>query len=81
MCTRVFSEICNDARMRRAVNMSWALCHSLWRGGFLCTGPMAVYRDKSTGLMLIMEYLFAGPGYGPQRLSDFSSKGSTRMNI
>ena len=59
----------------------WALCHPLWRGGFSCTRPMAVYRDKSTGLMLIMEYLFAGPGYGPWRLSDFGSKGSTRMNI
>ena len=59
----------------------WALCHPLWRGGFSCTGPMAVYRDKSTSLMLIMEYLFAGPGYGSQRLSDFGSKeGSTRMN-
>ena len=58
-----------------------ALCHPLQRGGFSCTGPMAMYRDKSTGLMLIMEYLFAGPGYGPQRLSDFGSKGPTRMNV
>ena len=32
-------------------------------------------------LMLIIKYLFAGPGYGPRRLSDFGSKeGSTRMN-
>ena len=53
----------------------------LQRGGFSCTGPTAVDRDKSTGLMLIMEYLFAGPGYGPQRLSDISSKGSTRTNM
>ena len=37
----------------------------LQRGGFSCAGPMAADRDKSTGLMLIMEYLFAGPGYGP----------------
>ena len=29
--------------------VSWALCHPLQRGGFSCTGPMAVYRDKSTG--------------------------------
>ena len=26
-----------------------ALCHPLQRGGFSCTGPTAVYRDKSTG--------------------------------
>ena len=60
--------------------MSRGLDHPLRRGGSSCTGPTAVYRDKSTGLMLIMEYLFAGPGYGPRRLSDFGSKGSTRMN-
>ena len=53
----------------------------LQRGGFSCAGPTAVDRDKSTGLMLIIGYLFAGPGYGPRRLSDISSKGSTRMNM
>ena len=26
----------------------WALCHPLQRGGFSCTGPMTVDRDKST---------------------------------
>ena len=36
----------------------WALCHPLQRDGFSCTGPTVVYRDKSTGLMLVMEYLF-----------------------
>ena len=29
--------------------VSWALGHPLQRGGFSCTGPTVVYRDKSTG--------------------------------
>ena len=29
-----------------------ALCHPLQRGGFSCTGPMVVDKDKSTSLML-----------------------------
>ena len=42
-----------------------ALGHLHWRGSLLCTGPMAVDRDKGN-LDCRNNIYLPGPGYGPE---------------